>query len=55
MWSVERTEDWLPAAQNPFVPLEGAAARIKADHNRGHPKNLSFSLSGAVSVGRTWW
>lgn len=45
MWSVGRTEDWLPAAHNPFVPLEGAAARIKAGHNRSHPRNLSLSLS----------
>lgn len=54
MWSVGRTEDWHPAAHDPFVSLEGALARINAVHNRSHPKNLSplLSFSGAVSAGR---
>lgn len=52
MRGVRRTEDWHPAARNPFVPLEGAAVRIKAGHNRGRPKNLTLSLSGAVSAWR---
>lgn len=51
MRSVGRTEDWLPAAHDVFVPLEGAAAKIEAGNNRGHPKNLSVSLA-SVSGGR---
>lgn len=35
MQSVGRTEDWHPAAHNPFVLLEGAVAGIKLGHNKG--------------------
>lgn len=58
MRSVGRTEDWHPAAHNPFVLLEGAVARIKAGHNRGYPKKtvpLSLSFSIPVAAGGTRW